>query len=880
MSLSPGQRLGSFEILEALGAGGQGEVYRARDTALGREVAVKALPEAFAKDEARLARFEREAKLLAALNHSGIATLYGVERTGEGRFLVMELVEGETLAEMFARGALPFDEALPLFRQIALALESAHEKGIVHRDLKPANVKVTPGGTVKLLDFGLAKLAESESSPTGDGGSLSPTLTKDTALGTILGTASYMSPEQARGKVVDARTDVWGFGCCLYEALAGKKAFDGETATDTIAALVKQEPDWSALPPDTPAHVRSVLARCLRKDTARRIHSVADARIELEEESSSAAEPPRRRVALAFTAGAVLATLATVPLFWGGRSPRPASELKRVTIQVPETDEVMFGHFAPAISPDGRFISYVGRREAGPLQIFLRPLDRFETVAVQGTEGVESSPLVSPDSQWLAFLANGTLKKIPIAGGIPVTLAKAPNFLSGAWEEEGSLVLANLKEVRRFEASGNASEVILQAEKEERMAWPMLLPGGNAVLYTSLGPRGPAVGISRLDTGERRILVEEGSGSQYVKTGHILFAHEDVLLSAPLDLERLELVGPPIPVVEGVRSIGGGFRAQFGVSGEGTLLYVPATAVRRGLAELVWVDRTGAVEPLSAPRRTYGPHPRLSPDGRTLAVAHGGEDGTGSEIWLLEIGREALTRLTSASAGFSSRPFWTPDGSNLVFGAAGYIVSKRAGGSGDALRLSADGNRVPSWVTSDGKGVLFRQNSDSRDIGLLPLDGKSEAVMLLDSSFNEHSGVLSPDDRWLAYVSDESGQDEVYLCTFPGLEGRKLVSTDGGAEPLFSRDGKELFYRSGDRMMAVRILSTHPEIELSRPEILFEGSFQSGVLSGNPGLNYDVASDGRFVMIRDEGSRKETSLHVVFGWFEELKRLVPHPSPP
>jgi serine/threonine-protein kinase len=593
-----------------------------------------------------------------------------------------------------------------------------------------------------------------------------------------------MSPEQAKAKAVDARADVWAFGACLYEALAGKKVFDGETTTDIIAALVKLEPDWSALPAATPANVRAVLKRCLRKDPSQRIHSIADARIELEESEAPAIPPSRHHGSLAFAGGAVLAALATGLLLRDGSDPRPSGP-KRVIINLPESDEVMFGDNMPSTSPDGRYIAYAGSREGRPLQLFLRPLDRFEANALEGTEGFQSGPFFSPDSQWLAFVVSGTLKKVPVEGGIPVTLADAPNFLSGSWGRDGSIVLSNLKEVRRFESSGGASEVLLKAENGEEIGWPMLLPGGTAILYTSVGPAAPAaVAVARLDSGERRILVEGGLSPSYVETGHVVFEREGTLLAAPLDLERLELSGPPVLVGEGILSRQGWLRGQFSVSDEGTLLYAPATAVSSGLAEIVWVDRRGGVEPVTELRRAYLPSSRLSPDGRRLAVALYPESRSASEIWILDIGRGALTRF-SVDTGFSSRPLWTPDGETLLFGTGGSIASKRADGSGGAERFAAEPHRMPSWVTSDGKAVVFRENSESLDIGLLPLDEKSEAVLLLDSSFNEHSGVLSPDDRWLAYVSDESGQEEIYVRAFPGLEGRVLVSTDGGSEPLF-----------------------------------------------------------------------------------------------
>ena len=890
MSLSPGTRLGSYEIVAAIGSGGMGDVYEARDARLERSVAIKVLPEALARDAERLARFEREAKLLAQLNHPNVATIHGLESDGKRLFLVMELVPGETLRERIARGRMPLDELVVVFGQIADGLEAAHDKGIVHRDLKPANIKLTPEGKVKILDFGLAKLAGVDSEASGAGDSLSPTLTRGTALGTILGTAAYMSPEQAKGKPVDARTDLWAFGCVLFEALTGRRAFEGDDVSETLASVLRDEPPWSALPAGTPESLRRLLRRCLEKKRSHRLAHASDARLELEETDGSAGSVlttrsrPRREVP-AFALGAMVAALLLSGAFVFMK-PAPDVAPEHLSMEIPETDTLVAGGLAPVLSPDGSFVVYIASREGRVRRAFVRPLDQDGGRPIEGAKGVLSFPAVSPDGKWLSFLAAGAIRRVPIAGGIPATVvpAQGDGGVRGmTWEDGNSLLFSTGNVLSRVTVSGGEPEVIFEAQPGEEIFDPKALPGGKAVIYTSARPSGVGIGLIRFDRGESRLLVDEGVNPHYVETGHLVFQHRGTVLAAPFDVQRLELNGPPMPLVERVRMRGPSYRGQFSVSRDGTLIYIPAgNESRARLNRLVWVDRDGRVEPASDAEADFSSQPRLSPDEEKIAVTvnRAGE----SNIWVVDRLRDSFTRLTFER--LDVKPLWLPGRNGIIYsssrrGAGRMDIYAQPVGGKEATRLTSGAYRIATSVSSDGSILLFRQQSTvstaDRDIGMLRLDGASEPVLLLDSEFNEHTAVLSPDDRFMAYVSDESGGEEIFICAFPSLESRAQISTGGGTEPLWSRDGTELFYRNGDEMMAVRVLATAPELEVSRPRVLFEGHFLGGLdLGGNPATNYDVASDGRFLMIQEpEVERTRTSLKIILHWSEELERRVP-----
>jgi serine/threonine protein kinase/Tol biopolymer transport system component len=900
MPLSTGTRLGSYEILAFIGAGGMGEVYRARDPKLGREVAIKVLPQAFARDPQRLVRFEREAHLLASLNHPGIAAIYGLGEEGDIRYLVLELVPGETLAQRLAAGPLGVEEALQVCRQIAEALEAAHEKGIIHRDLKPSNVKITPEGKVKVLDFGLAKAFHGETAVTDP--SQSPTITAGaTREGVILGTAAYMSPEQARSKALDKRTDIWSFGCVLYEVLSGRQTFGAETVSETVAAILRGEPDWNALPAETPASIAPLLHRCLQKDPARRLHDIADARIEIDEaltelgEIEKPAIAPRRprgwlRTALWALGGLVVGTvIASVALRSWIRPSTPVSSApqpaKRFVMRLPEAEPLAlarlmplgFGHPSLVLSPDGTRLVYVAERK-GTTQLYLRPMDAFEATPIPGTEGA-FQPFFSPDGQWVGFFTANKLKKVSIQGGEPVTLCDARNPYGAGWGSDDTILFADAegRSLSQVSAAGGAPKLVTTRDLGKgavgsRYRWPEVLPGARAALLSVTG----GVAVLSLETGEQRILVEGVTEARYAPTGpdsrgtgHLVFARAGSLLAAPFDPARLTLTGPAVLVLQGVRTEAYG-AGQFTFSLDGSLVYVPGAAV--GASTLAWVDRRGVAQSLAVPSQLYGT-PRVSPEGRHVAVII---SGTTTDVWIYELARGTLSRLTLE--GNNGGPVWTPDGKRVAFassrGGQRNIFWKPADGSAEAEQLLAsEYDQVPESWSPDGAVLAFTEYHPTTraDLWVLPLKGERKPQPFLRTRFTEWGPMFSPDGRWIAYTSDESGQYEVYVRPYPDPGQKWQISTDGGEEPLWSSDGRELFYRNGQKWMAVAV-ATKPEFRADRPRLLFEGSYLNV-----PGYSYDIAPDGRrFLMLQPVAQEvTATQLNVVLGWFEELRRRVP-----
>ena len=890
-----GKTLSHYKVLEKLGQGGMGEVYRAEDTKLSREVAIKVLPEQFTKDPQRLARFEREAKLLASLNHPNIAAIYGLEEAEGVRFLVLELVEGETLAEKVAKGPVPVEEALEVCRQIAEGVEAAHEKGVIHRDLKPANVKVTPEGKVKILDFGLAKAFEDETPVTDI--SQSPTLTQAmTQAGVILGTAAYMSPEQARGKSVDKRADIWAFGCLLYECLAGQRAFGGETITDVLAAIIHKEPNWEALPEKTVWRVRDLLRRCLQKDPHDRVHEIADVRIEiklaLEEpfetgmgpvEAPRARSPWRPAIAVVLTA-LVAATLTAIGV-WNliPTAPRPVA---RMVIALSSTEELDFmGESAlsegvVAFSPDGTRLVYVANR-GNARDLYLRPMDQLEAKHIPGTEGA-SSPFFSPDGEWIGFFADGLMKKVSINGGTPVVVADAPSARGASWGPENTIVFApaTRKGLSLVPATGGTPEVLTSVESEKgeiSHRWPQFLPGGRAVLFT-MGTTGrwddALIVVQSLETGDRRVLVEGGTYARYAPTGHLVYAREGRMMAVPFDLARLEVTGNPVPVVEGVVLHQSNGASNFSFSDRGWLAFIPGGAIQR-FRTLLWVDPRGTVQPLTLPPDTYG-HPRLSPDGRRLAVWMTADP----DIWIYDFSGDALNRLTFEGA--NDNPIWTPDGKRITFSSnrtgSQNLFWKSADGSGAVEQLTASEHvDIASSWSPDGKFLAFSESHPSSgwDIWILPMEGERKPQPFLQSPFDEVAAVFSPDGRWLAYESNESGRFEIYVQSFPGPGGKWQVSTEGGRQPVWARNGKQLFYRNdSNQTMAVEIV-TEPTFTSRKPRLLLKEQYDTLPI---PTAHYDVAADGRFITMERAGlsdGSARTQIHLVLNWFEELKRLVP-----
>jgi eukaryotic-like serine/threonine-protein kinase len=902
MSLAAGARFGPYEIIDALGAGGMGEVYRARDARLGREVALKVLPELFAADPERRARFHREALLLASLNHSNIAQVYGVDDSTGVVVLAMELVPGRTLAAMITesrddgndRGGLPVADALAIARQIAEALEAAHQNGIVHRDLKPANVKVTDDRLVKVLDFGLAKALDVPGAPAAEAMN-SPTLTaRVTELGVILGSAAYMAPEQARGKSVDKRADVWAFGCVLYEMLTGTRAFQGEDVSDVLAAVLRTEPDWSALPPDLPPAVRALLLGCLVKDRAQRVADISTARFLLTDPSllslGSAAigsSPARagRSIRLSLVAAAlviaVVGTAVAAHMLASVARPTRVPGLARLAITMPDGDVLPdLGVPLLAISPDGAHVVYTAVH-AGEAHLFVRALDSLESRPIPGTEnGV--MPFFSPDGLWVAFFAQGKLKKVSLAGSALQILGDAANGRGGSWSPNGIIyfVPEGSAGVWAVPASGGPPQEVTRldpANGEVSHRWPQLLSGGTDLLFTIWTGPGwdeQQIAVQSLTTGARRVLLRGGGTGRYVSPGYLVYSRADALLAQPMDVRRVALVGSAPVVLNEQVLTEGEEGAHYSVSDAGDLVYVPGGAQRLD-RRIVWVDRAGAVEPLPLPPRHYS-ELALSPDGRQLAVQT--EDGTHG-IWIYDFARASLTALAITN-GSSQAPIWTADGQHIAYRATRHgtrrLFWKATDGTSEEEPLTAVANntQTPSSWSPDGRTVAFSEpgKNTGLDIWLLTPDGKAAARPFLATASQEWNARFSPDGKWLAYQSSESGRSQVYVQPFPGPGARHPISAGGGSEPVWSANGRELFYLNRDVMMAVDITEASG-FAAGVPRRLFQGQFRTSATSTSA---YAVSLDGRrFLRIQAvQPERPLTEIHVVLNWFGELARLA------
>ena len=876
-----------------------GEVYRAHDSTLSRDVAIKIIPESWLSDADRLARFGREARVLASLNHPNIGAIYAVDEVSGVRALVLELVEGQTLDDHIRRAAargsgLAVPEALRIARQIADALEAAHDKGIIHRDLKPANVKVTPEGVVKVLDFGLAAHARDDA-PDADRQLQTTVTIGSTRDGVILGTAAYMSPEQARGLVVDKRTDIWAFGCLLYEMLTGRPPFPAKTIADTLAMVLEREPNLDALPAETPAAIRRLLARCFVKDPKQRLRDIGDARLEIDTALADPVERPQPRVdgrsrwpvwsSMAMLAAAVAATALLVWIFASRRASAPGAGLvTRLVITPPPGEPLAIDEPAVAISPDGRRIAYVaglGSRR----HIYTRDIDQFASTVLAGTDGA-SSPFFSPDGQWIGYIANGKLRKVLASGGPPQTIAEATqavnNFAVGTWESDDTILFTPTIGVGIFRmpaAGGMANAVTTLKESESNHRWPQLLPDGKKLLFSVTTGSDSQAYVQSLASGERRPMLK-GAGARYLPTGHLVYVQAGALMAVPFDLGRLKVTGAPLAVVSGVMQVArlrtgsaNNMVPQISFSSSGTMAYVPAGS-RPPQSALVWVNRQGVDHPAGESRGMYF-QPRLSPDGRRAAVTVVGEDH--DDIWLYDLARETWSRFTSeGNNGFS---VWTPDGHRLTY------VSDRAGreniywkpldGSGPDERLRVDDRSAfPFSWTRDGILAYVRVHPQTlQDIWMLRLDRRDKPDAFLVTPYGEGAPTFSPDGRWVAYASSETGRNEIYIRPFAGAAEKITVSTDGGNEPVWSRDGGELFYRNGDAMMSVSI-SAGATLNTGRPQRLFERPYDR-TLALWP--NYDVSPDGqRFLMLKTvEQNESPAQINVVVNWFEELKRFAP-----
>ena len=876
MPLSAGTRLGAYEILAPLGAGGMGEVYRARDTKLKRDVALKVLPDTFARDPERMARFQREAEVLASLNHPNIAQIYGVEE----RALVMELVEGETL-----KGPVPVETAVNYAKQIAEALDATHEKGVVHRDLKPGNIMITPAGAIKVLDFGLAAIALSPASGSGDPVN-SPTLPMSvTRAGMIMGTAAYMSPEQARGKTVDKRTDIWAFGCVLYEMLSGKPAFQASTVTDTLEAIVTREPDWSALPATVPAWLRDLLVRLLEKDARRRLRDIGDARIEMERLDSAAAEMPAsgRRAWPRISLWALLAMTVIAGIAVLSRLALPAaSRVARLAVAIPPTEPLGIGLGPVAvISPDGRDLVYVVRR-GGSTQLFRRPIDRYEAKPIAGTEG-GYYPFFSPDGRWLGFFADHKLKKIALSGESLISLCDVQVSIGAVWRLDGTILFTQSPSsgISKVADAGGTPQVVTTPDRERGEVghyWPEILPDEKSIMFTVAQSSGKVhIALQSLETGKRQILIENGNSARYAATGHVVFARGAVLMTVPFDRTGSRIQGQAATLVNNVLNTNTG-GAQYSLSGEGSLVYVSG-GVDTAKSTLEWIDRQGRPRPISAPPRAYM-DPRISPDGKRLLLTI--VEPTQSNAWVYNLARGTLTRLTFE--GFENETsVWTPDGRTVLIsstrpGPPSNVILRKAadGGSGEERLWGSAQHAHLGSLSPDGRTLLFTgfDAIEGGNIFALPLAAGSRPRVIVQTPFHEWGPQFSPDGRWFAYVSNESGRDEVYVQAFPGPGSKTQVSTQGGSEPVWEHSGRELFYRQGDRIVTVAV-TTGPSFLAGTPQVLFEGAYEKGLPLGH--TDYDVSPDGKqFLMVKPgEQGAGPASIHVVLNWLENLKQAAP-----
>jgi eukaryotic-like serine/threonine-protein kinase len=884
VAVTQDSKIGPYEIAGLIGAGGMGEVYRARDTKLGRDVALKVLPESFAREPDRIARFGREAKLLAALDHPNIASIYGFEDSGETRALVMQLVDGPTLAERVARGPMPISDVLTIARQIADALEYAHERGIVHRDLKPANVKVAANDTVKILDFGLAKAVGAQLSASG--GPKATTVGRmTTEQGAWFGTPAYMPPEQARAQPVDRRADIWAFGCLLYEMLTGEIAFQGDTTTDTLAAVIRGEPDWSLLPTDTPPALRALLQRCLQKDARQRLRDIGDARIVLEDlatgKSSEAAAaspvtPPISRGALALGFAAVaIAVVATWEL--KPSPPQSSRPVVRFTIDLPPGQHLATeGASALAISPDGSLLAYVATAsEREVQQIYLRAMATGDVRPVAGTEGA-TRPFFSPDGQWLGFFAAGKLKKILTSGGVAQPLVDSWEAGGGSWGSGGKIVFSPKTSDRLDEVpeQGGAARPLSEGAADAGSFSPEYLPNHNAVLFAQFTPSS-AILVQSI-AGAPRVLVEGPAvtAPHYVSSGHLVYAQAGKLMAAPFDARRLEVTGSAVPVVSSVLQWPEIIPpVQYSVSGTGTLVYVSGTASSLG-ADLVWVDRSGAETPLHAPVRNYD-QPRISPDGGRIAVQV--NDNALSELWLYDVGSGASLRFP-LEGSINGAPVWTPDGKRIAYFSnregPGRTFWQLADGGGALERLTTGDIELPFSWSHDGKILATVDTWKNSAIRLLHIDDRQRERFSSDAPAYYDAPQFSPDGHWISYVSTEGGRRAIYVEPYPGNGAKREISSDGATEPLWSPTGREIFYRVGDKLMAVDVV-TEPSFSIGKPHELFERHYLPNT-NGYDRPNYDVSSDGqRFLMVKLVTERADpTRIEVVLNWTEELKRLV------
>jgi serine/threonine-protein kinase len=870
MAFAAGTRLGVYEITGLIGVGGMGEVYRATDTKLGREVAIKTLPSEIANDADRLARFEREAKLLAALNHTNIATIYGLHEHEGTQFLAMELVEGETL-ERKLKARMPVEDVLRLALQIAEALEAAHEKGVMHRDLKPANIMVTRDGQVKVLDFGLAKAFSADPKQTivGHSPALSLAMTQQ---GLVLGTAGYMSPEQASGQATDQRADIWAFGVVLYEMLTGQPVFTGESVPHILADVLKTEPDWSRLPTNLHPRLKLLLERCLEKKVRNRYHSIADVRVDIEEAlndpkgvtqranigASPASSSPARLGAAVVMTGVVAAVIGWA--LWPEPEPQPVTRFEYI---LPEGQPLRFGSAASefALSPDGRQFVYTT-----PDGLYLRSMDDLEARRISGTQGQLLGPSFSPDGQSIAyFTLTGDLKRIAIGGGASVAIAAIAGAVtsshSASWTPNGTILFGQPEGVFQVSAAGGKPELVLPAGKGEQVYGPRLLPDGDSVLFTVMTTRNrdeAQVVVQTLSTGKRTVLVSGGYDAHYLPSGYLSYVLGDSLFAVAFDARRLAVSGTAVRLVPGIANKVFGYPGAFyAVSSNGTLIFAPARDPR---AELVWVDRAGREESLGL-KPCWCANASLSPDGTRVVLTVSQDEGRNLDLSVWSLNQRNLMRLTF-EGGLQDAPLWTPDSSEIAYRATpDGIFLRPADGTGARERLlqgsEFEGGPTPWAWTPDGELIVLEGVSHAISIDALAVKGDGKRRSVLVTKFGTGRPALSPEGHWLAYQSDESGQPEIYVRPYPTVEaGKWQISSNGGEAPRWARDGRTLFFLGPKSLMASRVEST-PSFTFQTPEALLDrGKY---VLSTPAPLQYDVSPDGqRFLVLKpvtDAGRR-------------------------
>jgi eukaryotic-like serine/threonine-protein kinase len=878
-------RVGAYPIERELGRGGMGIVYLGRDTRLGRLVAIKVLPDAFAGDPERLTRFEREAMLLASLNHPNIAGIYGLEETNGRRFLALEYVEGPTLAQRLERGSLPIDEALDVGQQIAAALEAAHESGVIHRDLKPGNVKLTPAGDVKVLDFGLAKGTGTAES--GVDMSQSPTIGyAPTGMGVILGTAAYMSPEQARGRTLDRRTDIWSFGCVLYECLTGRQLFSGETVSDTIAKILEREPDWSAIPAAVPEKIRDLLRRCLEKDARKRLRDVGDARIELEE--ALAARTSKSRVAaaevelgrrsirariptLAYVV-ALVALAAAVLAMFALRPPRLPTV--RLSVLQPEGESFSFGAEDYAIAPNGRTLAFVAADSSGTPRLWTRSLEGLMGRPIPGTDNA-SKPFWSPDSRAIDFFAEGKLKRVRPGGGVQA-ICDAPNARGGSWGAKDVIVFAPTGQSPLFavSSSGGAPRQVTTLDStrhETGHRYPWFLPDGNHFLYVTLPatPDGYQVMVGSLDGRRSRALMLADSSPTYAAPGYLFFLRGLNLAAQRFDAGLLRLVGEPttLPDIPG-SSTSSGFRAVT-ASTNGVLAYLNGGAVNR---RLLWFDRSGrelGAVPVPPAQYELG---ALSPDERTVAIGRRTSPDQ-ADVWLVDLARGVGTRFTYGPRQ-NLAPVWSPDGSRIAFesnrnGPWDVYTKPSSGANPEVPFLKSPAQfKHPSTWSPDGRFLIVSQMEPNTgfDVWIFPADGSGPGAPYLETPYDERVPAISPNGRWMLYTSDESGRPELYVQSFPTPGHKYQISTTGCFVGTWRKDGKEIFLVGGadfQTMTSAIVEENGNSFRTGSPHFLFRA----------PPNSFGVATTGdgqRFLFSVPENEGTPLSVTVLLNWMAAL----------